>query len=180
VPLLVASRASLTSRSDASAPQQPAYPPPANAIAGQNRGPNPYAQQNVSAAPGPGHFNQYGGQSPPNVSYAVTPDNGNQYAAQQEGNQYAAQQGGNQYAAQPGYGANAGNPYAQQQYGQQDQYAGGAPGANGASVVGGNDFWAELSSTNSALSQLQEEIQAVRTAHQQSLVSNSGCISFLC
>jgi hypothetical protein len=35
----------------------------------------------------------------------------------------------------------------------------------------GEDFWSELSSTNALLSQLQEQIQAVRSAHQQSLVS---------
>lgn len=148
----------LTYRSDSSAPApQQAYPPPSNAIAAQARGPNPYAQQNVSAAPGPGNFNQYG--TAPNTSYAVTGTDGSNRNA----------------PPQQGYGANAGNPYAQQQYGQQDQSATGANGANGAAGgVGGNDFWAERSSTNSALSTLQEEIQAVRTAHQQSLVRGSS------
>jgi len=82
--------------------------------------------------------------------------------------------GYNSYAppqAQPqGYGnvqqgGNAGNPYAAGQYGQQEAYATGG-GANG-----GGDFWGELSATQSNLSQLQEEIQAVRAAHQQSLTS---------
>lgn len=41
-------------------------------------------------------------------------------------------------------------------------------GVNGGA---GEDFWTELSNTNSLLSQLQEQIQAVRTAHQTSLVS---------
>lgn len=41
-------------------------------------------------------------------------------------------------------------------------------GANGGA---GGDFWTELSNTNSLLGQLQEQIQAVRTAHQTSLVS---------
>lgn len=143
----------LTLRSDAPAPAQaaqPAYPPPSNAVAAQTRGPNPYAQQNVAAAPGPGNYNSYAAQNAPNVS------------------QYAGPQGG---AAPQGYGANAGNPYAQQQYGQQDQYANRSNGAGAGAT--GHDFWGELSATNSALSTLQEEIQAVRTAHQQSLVS--GC-----
>lgn len=148
----------LTFPSDAPAPQPAhgAYPPPANGGAAQARGPNPYA--NAS-------------QHPPNISMApASAGNYNSYTAQPQG--YAAPQT-NQYAAQggqpQGYGGNAGNPYAQQQYGQQDQYAGAV---NGAGAGGGNDFWAELSSTNSALSTLQEEIQAVRTAHQQSLVGN--------
>ncbi|ODN80700.1 hypothetical protein, variant [Cryptococcus amylolentus CBS 6039] len=41
-------------------------------------------------------------------------------------------------------------------------------GVNGG---GGGDFWTELTNTNSALSQLQEQIQAVRQAHQASLSS---------
>ncbi|ORY23429.1 t-SNARE, partial [Naematelia encephala] len=89
------------------------YPPPANAVIGQSRAPNPYAQQNVAAAPG--------------------------------------------------------NPYAQQQYGQQEQYATGGNAA--AAVDAGGDFWSELSNTNANLSTLQEQIQAVRSAHQQSLTS---------
>ncbi|ORX36320.1 putative syntaxin [Kockovaella imperatae] len=83
------------------------YPPPSNAVVGQSRSDNPYAQQDYSAAPGPGNYNQYNQQS---------------------------------------YGAGNGAP-------------------------AGGDFWAELSSTNTNLAQLQEEIQAVRTAHQQSLAS---------
>ncbi len=125
----------LTLRSDAPAPAQaaqPAYPPPSNAVAAQTRGPNPYAQQNVAAAPGPGNYNSYAAQNAPNVS------------------QYAGPQGG----AAP-----------------QDQYANRSNGAGAGAT--GHDFWGELSATNSALSTLQEEIQAVRTAHQQSLVS--GC-----
>jgi syntaxin 1B/2/3 len=34
----------------------------------------------------------------------------------------------------------------------------------------GGDFWSELQSTNQNLSLLQEQIQAVRAAHQKSLV----------
>jgi syntaxin 1B/2/3 len=85
-------------------------------------------------------------------------------------NQYAQQDNSyNQYGAPQNYGQNAANPYAQQQYGQQEQYAmGGQPG-------GGEDFWSELSATNSLLSQLQEQIQAVRSAHQQSLVRAGFC-----
>ena len=90
---------------------------------GQSRAPNPYAQQNVGAAPGQGNYNQY---------------------AQQE-------------------------PYGGAQYGQQQGYDQGGY-ANGGAVTGGGDFWAELSSTNSNLSALEEQIQAVRSAHQQSLV----------
>lgn len=126
---------------------------------------------------------QYGEQPAPGPTYPPNPIPGNGVIAPTRGaNPYAQQQAppggggyaapaGNPYAQQqsaPGYGANAGNPYAQQQgqYGQQEQYAMG--GLNGAS---GADFWSELSSTNSLLSQLQEQIQAVRTAHQQSLTS---------
>lgn len=134
---------------DAPAPTpQPAYPPPSNAVAAQTRGHNPYAQQNVSAAPGTDNYNSYAPQS---QGYPAPP-----------ANQYAPAQGG----MLQGSGGNAGNPYAQQQYGQQDQY-----GANGGGAGTGNDFWSELTSANSALSTLQEEIQAVRTAHQQSLTS---------
>lgn len=110
-----------------------------------SRGTNPYAQQNVAAAPG-GQYNQYGG------------------GEQQYG-------GGNQYGAQ------AGNPYAQQhQYGQQEQYG---MGGNGQAGAGGGDFWSELTSTNQNLSLLQEQIQAVRSAHQQSLVRISAPLSSL-
>jgi syntaxin 1B/2/3 len=79
-------------------------------------------------------------------------------------NQYAAppQNYGNQYGQ-----AQTGNPYAQQQqYGQQEQYAMGGVGGQA-----GGDFWSELTTTNQNLSLLQEQIQAVRTAHQKSLVS---------
>ena len=147
--LLFPTSAPLTPSSDAPAPTpQPAYPPPSNAVAAQTRGHNPYAQQNVSAAPGTDNYNSYAPQS---QGYPAPP-----------ANQYAPAQGG----MLQGSGGNAGNPYAQQQYGQQDQY-----GANGGGAGTGNDFWSELTSANSALSTLQEEIQAVRTAHQQSLVS---------
>lgn len=108
-------------RSDA---PQVTYPPPSNAVIGQSRAPNPYAQQNVGAVPVQGNYNSY---------------------AQQE-------------------------PYGGAQYGQQQGYDQGGY-ANGASAVaGGDDFWGELSSTNNNLSSLQEQIQAVRSAHQQSLV----------
>jgi hypothetical protein len=87
--------------------------------------------------------------------------NYNQYGAQQQNQNY----GGNQYAQ----GGQGGNPYAQQQqYGQQEQYAMGGVG-NGQS--GGGDFWSELTNTNQNLTLLQEQIQAVRSAHQKSLVS---------
>jgi len=127
---------------DQTAAQPTNYPPPGNAVISQSRAQNPYAQQNIGVAPGQGNFNQYGGQPeyPP--------------PAQQN------------FGIQPGYGANAGNPYANQ-YGQQEQY--GMGGTNGAAP--GQDFWSELSATNSALSTLQEQIQAVRAAYQQSLTS---------
>jgi syntaxin 1B/2/3 len=96
-------------------------------VIGQSRGENPYAQQNVAAAPS---------------------NNGNY-------NAYAAPQA--QY--------DGGNPYANNQYGQQTGYAQG-----GAAPAVGGDFWSELSDTNSNLSSLQEQIQAVRSAHQSSLV----------
>ncbi|GFZ42757.1 hypothetical protein JCM24511_00475 [Saitozyma sp. JCM 24511] len=117
----------------------------------------------------------YGDQSAPQPTYPP-PSNGvaaaarapNPYAQQNVG---GGQQGGNYgggggYGAPQAYGQNAGNPYAQQQYGQQEQYAMGGGGA-----AQGEDFWSELSSTNALLSQLQEQIQAVRSAHQQSLSS---------
>lgn len=120
---------------DQPAPQQTTYPPPSNGVIPPSRGTNPYAQQNVGAAPGQGNYNQYGGAEP--------------------------------YGQQ----AQAGNPYAQQhQYGQQEQYGMGGVGGGNGMVAGGGDFWSELSSTNANLSMLQEQIQAVRSAHQQSLV----------
>jgi len=127
--------------SDAPAPQQTAYPPPSNAVIAQSREPNPYAQQNLPSTQGPGvgNYNSYAQAAPPQAPIVLN----------------------------QAYGASAGNPYAGQ-YGQQENYAGGAVNGVGA---GGGDFWGELTSTNSNLSQLQEEIQAVRTAHQQSLVS---------
>ena len=107
-------------RSDQSAVgQTTSYPPPSNAVIGQSRAPNPYAQQQQQQQPG--------------------------------------------------------NPYAQA-YGQEQGYASGGYGnGEGAAAVNGagagaGDFWSELSATNGNLSQLQEEIQAVRSAHQQSLV----------
>ena len=45
----------------------------------------------------------------------------------------------------------------------------------GGQATGGGDFWSELSSTNANLSMLQEQIQAVRSAHQQSLVRTRHC-----
>lgn len=120
-------------RSDAPAPTPVAYPPPSNAVIGQSRAPNPYAQQNVGAAPGGGNYNAYAAQ-PQQTSYNNTA--------------YGQEQG----YAQGGYG--------------------GAAPTNG--VGAGGDFWSELSATNGNLSQLQEEIQAVRSAHQQSLVSDTG------
>jgi len=99
-------------------------------VIGQSRAPNPYAEQNVGAAPGQGGYNAYGG--------------GQQQA-------YGQEQG----YAQGGY---------QQAGGYSNGAAAGGPG-------GGDDFWGELSATNSNLSTLQEQIQAVRSAHQQSLVS---------
>ncbi|KAK1920984.1 putative syntaxin [Papiliotrema laurentii] len=100
--------------------QTTSYPPPSNAVIGQSRAPNPYAQQQQQQQPG--------------------------------------------------------NPYAQA-YGQEQGYASGGYGnGEGAAAVNGagagaGDFWSELSATNGNLSQLQEEIQAVRSAHQQSLTS---------
>jgi syntaxin 1B/2/3 len=127
---------------DASAPQQTSYPPQSG------------VPSNGVIPPSRG-TNPYAQQA---VS-AAPGGNYNQYGAQEQsygGNQYA--QGGNQYAQ-------GGNPYAQQQqYGQQEQYAMGGAGAQG------GDFWSELTSTNQNLTLLQEQIQAVRSAHQKSLV----------
>jgi hypothetical protein len=134
-----------TGNSDAPAPQQTFYPPPSNAVIAQAREPNPYAQQQ----------NPYAQQ---NIAAAPGVGNYNSYAPAPVQNQ----------AYGGGGGANAGNPYAGQ-YGQQEGYATGG----GAGVGAGGDFWAELSATQSNLSQLQEEIQAVRSAHQQSLVSDT-------
>ncbi|WVQ94534.1 hypothetical protein IAU59_001613 [Kwoniella sp. CBS 9459] len=118
---------------------------------------------------------QYGEQPTPQPTYP--PTNG-VIAPSRAPNPYA--QGGNNSApgAQPGqyaqYGHNAGaqaaNPYAGA-YGQQEQYAmGGLNPAGGAAGAGG-DFWSELTTTNTLLGQLQEQIQAVRSAHQSSLTS---------
>ncbi|WWD16669.1 hypothetical protein CI109_101099 [Kwoniella shandongensis] len=121
---------------------------------------------------------QYGDTSAPQPTY---PPGGNGVIApSREPNPYAQQavqqapnpnQGYNQYGGNGGvpggYGQNAGNPYGGQ-YGQQEQYAMGGVNGNGAT---GADFWSELSTTNSLLSQLQEQIQAVRSAHQSSLTS---------
>ncbi|KAL7419650.1 hypothetical protein Q5752_005563 [Cryptotrichosporon argae] len=127
---------------DQSAPA-PTYPP-GNGVIAPQRGGNPYAQ------------------APSQPAYGA-----NQYAQQQQQQPY----GGNPYAQQQQPQAYGGNQYAQQaapgQYGQQDAYAMGGVG-NGAGA-GAGDFWSELSATNAALSELQERIQAVRQAHQQSL-----------
>lgn len=120
----------------------------------------------------------YGDQSAPQPTYPP-PANGvigntrpqqgngeNPYANAGAANPYAQQQQ-QPYGAQPSYGG------AQQQYGQQQGYAAGGNGVGAAGVSGGGitDFWSELSSTNALLGQLQEQIQAVRQAHQQSLTS---------
>jgi syntaxin 1B/2/3 len=108
-----------------------------------------------------GQNRNYGDQSAPQQSYP--PSNG-VIAQARGGNPYAQQ---DQYPVQAQHSGDYqnGNPYAQQQaYGQQQGYAAGG------AAVGGDDFWSELSSTNQLLGQLQEQIQAVRTAHQQSLV----------
>lgn len=44
-------------------------------------------------------------------------------------------------------------------------------GGVGNGQQGGGDFWSELTNTNQNLTLLQEQIQAVRSAHQKSLVS---------
>nr|XP_019012203.1 syntaxin 1B/2/3 [Kwoniella pini CBS 10737]OCF50984.1 syntaxin 1B/2/3 [Kwoniella pini CBS 10737] len=123
---------------------QPTYPP-TNGVIAPSRAPNPYAQQGNNSLPGaqPGQYAQYG-----------------QQAGAQAGNPY-----NNAYGQQAG--AQAGNPY-NNAYGQQEQYAGGGVGGAG---VGGADFWAELSTTNSLLGQLQDQIGQVRQAHQASLTS---------
>ncbi|OCF30344.1 syntaxin 1B/2/3 [Kwoniella heveanensis CBS 569] len=121
---------------------------------------------------------QYGEQPTPQPTYP--PTNG-VIAPSRAPNPYA--QGGNNSApgAQPGqyaqYGHNAGaqaaNPYAGA-YGQQEQYAMGGINPAGAGVgagATGADFWSELTTTNTLLGQLQEQIQAVRSAHQSSLTS---------
>ncbi|TYJ58774.1 hypothetical protein B9479_000610 [Cryptococcus floricola] len=108
---------------------------------------------------------QYGEQ--PNPAPTYPPPGNGVIAPSRAPNPYAQQQN-------TAYGANAGNPYQNQggdpyagaAYGQQQGYAMG--GVNGG---GGGDFWTELTNTNSALSQLQEQIQAVRQAHQASLSS---------
>ncbi|WRT65565.1 uncharacterized protein IL334_002510 [Kwoniella shivajii] len=121
---------------------------------------------------------QYGDQSAPQPTYP--PTNGviapsrapNPYAQQGNNSLPGAQPGqyaqyGHQAGAQTGYGAQAGNPYGGQ-YGQQEQYAMG--GVNGGQI-GGGDFWSELSTTNTLLGQLQDQIGQVRQAHQASLTS---------
>ncbi|WVF67089.1 hypothetical protein IAT40_001834 [Kwoniella sp. CBS 6097] len=118
---------------------------------------------------------QYGEQPTPQPTYP--PTNG-VIAPSRAPNPYA--QGGNNSApgAQPGqyaqYGHNAGaqaaNPYAGA-YGQQEQYAMGGMNPAGAGGAAGGDFWSELTTTNTLLGQLQEQIQAVRSAHQSSLTS---------
>ena len=95
---------------------------------------------------------------------------GNPYAQQAQAQDYPQQAYGQ---GQQGGDYTNGNPYAQQAYGQQQGYAAGGVGGAGGDVLGGGDFWSELSGTNSLLGQLQEQIQAVRTAHQQSLVCSS-------
>lgn len=119
------------------------------------------------------YTDRYSDESAPQQSYpqqqAYPPSNG-VIAQARGGNPYAQQDYPQQaYGQQPqqayGQQQDAGNPYANQQYGQQTGYAQGG-------AVGGQDFWSELSQTNSSLGQLQEQIQAVRSAHQQSLVSH--------
>ncbi|EIW69049.1 syntaxin 1B/2/3 [Tremella mesenterica] len=75
--------------------------------------------------------------------------------------------GPNPYAQQ---NAPPANPYVQnnQQYGQQQGYDAGG-GMNG-----GGDFWAELSSTNALLSTLEQQIKALKSAHDQSLASTDS------
>ena len=145
---------------DPQAPPANAYPPPSNAVIGQSRAQNPYAQQDYAQAPGAGNYNSYGSQpqqqgygSQQHQGYGQAPSYG------QESGGYG--QGG---YGQGGYGQNG-------QYGQQEQYATGGAGTMGNGAGGGNDFWGELSSANANLSTLQEQIQAVRAAHQKSLVS---------
>ncbi|WVQ78776.1 hypothetical protein IAT38_000867 [Cryptococcus sp. DSM 104549] len=124
---------------------------------------------------------QYGDQSAPQPTYPP-PGNG-VIAPSRAPNPYAQQNAGAPAAGgyNSQYGAGGGNPYAQQQqqqnpyagggqYGQQEQYAMGGVNGSGAGAAGG-DFWSELSATNSSLSALQEQIQAVRSAHAQSLTS---------
>lgn len=80
------------------------------------------------------------------------------------------------------------NPYAQAQQQsyppqqQYDQYAqvpqayspvgGNYPMTETGGGVGGGDFWSQLTDTNNLLAQLEQEIQAVRNGHQQSLNSS--------
>lgn len=120
---------------------QPSYPP-SNGVIAQQRGGNPYAQQDAQP---------YGAPQQPQGGAGGYGGYGQQQAAA-----YGGGDGGNPYAQQ-----------GQQQYGQQQGYAAGGAGGAGQE----QDFWSELSATNSLLGQLQEQIQAVRTAHQQSLVS---------
>ncbi|KAK4686054.1 hypothetical protein P7C73_g4078, partial [Tremellales sp. Uapishka_1] len=134
-----------------------------NRLAGGGRPQQNYGETNAPSYP------------PPSNGVVAPTRAPNPYAQQNNGaapNPYAQQnpaaaQGGNynQYANQ-----NAGNPYGNQ-YGQQESYAMG--GVNGGAAAGG-DFWSELSSTQSMLSELQERIQAVRAAHQQSLNSTDA------
>lgn len=82
--------------------------------------------------------------------------------------------------AYPSYPPNSQGGYDQgggyNAYGQQDQYSSGGAG-NGA---GGGDFWSQLNNTNALLGDLQQAIQAVRTAHSQTLVSRGRVASKRC
>lgn len=108
---------------------------------------------------------------PPSNGVIAQARGGNPYAQQAQAQDYPQQAYGQ---GQQGGDYTNGNPYAQQAYGQQQGYAAGGVGGAGADVLGGGDFWSELSGTNSLLGQLQEQIQAVRTAHQQSLTSTDA------
>ncbi|WWC87744.1 uncharacterized protein L201_002636 [Kwoniella dendrophila CBS 6074] len=120
---------------------------------------------------------QYGRLSDQSTPQPTYPPSNGVIAPSRTANPYAQQGNNSLPGAQPGqyaqYGQNAGaqqaqagNPYGAA-YGQQEQYAMGGVGGG----QGGADFWAELSTTNTLLGQLQDQIGQVRQAHQASLAS---------
>ncbi|BEI82455.1 hypothetical protein CcaverHIS002_0303230 [Cutaneotrichosporon cavernicola] len=109
---------------------------------------------------------QYGDQSAPGGNpYSSNPYSNNPESQPLAHSPYP-HDGGASYPPNSQGGYAQGGGY-NSSYGQQDQYASGGAG-NGA---GGGDFWSELNNTNALLGDLQQAIQAVRTAHSQTLNS---------
>ncbi|WWC99149.1 hypothetical protein V866_006044 [Kwoniella sp. B9012] len=121
---------------------------------------------------------QYGRLSDSPTPQPTYPPTNGVIAPSRAPNPYAQQGNNSLPGAQPGqyaqYGQHAGaqqaqaaNPYGGA-YGQQEQYAMGGVGGG---PTAGADFWSELSTTNSLLGQLQDQIGQVKQAHQASLTS---------